>query len=269
MVLASKVGIMLDSPDDQTASGDRLVSRRQRRRTTKIAELVAREILHDIVDRELAPGTKLPSEAEMVQQYDVARASLREALRILEIYGLIRIKPGPGGGPVVDGVDSTDLAQTLTFYLHASGVTMGDVMKARLAIEPIMARQAAGRVDEAMNAALSDGIDRSAEVIDGPDGEYLAVATEFHDVVTGASGNLVLDLMARSLKDIYVDRVGSVVYREDERQKLLQDHEAVASAILSGDGDKAESLMRDHMTDYVHIFEERFPGLMDDPIDWS
>jgi GntR family transcriptional repressor for pyruvate dehydrogenase complex len=258
----------MDSQDTQADGGRPLMATRQRRRTTKIAEMVAREILHDIADRELAPGTKLPHEVEMVEKFDVARASLREALRILEIYGLIRIKPGPGGGPVVAEIDSTDLAQSLTFYLHASGATFGEVMQARLAIEPLMARQAAERADAGLHAALREGVDQAEDVIEGTDGEYLAVATGFHDAITSASGNKVLDLLARSLKEIYVDRVGDVIYRPAERQKLLQDHELVADAILSGDGDKAEALMRDHMVEYVEIFEQRFPGLMDETIDW-
>ena len=87
--------------EDPTPSAAATPSRAPRRRAVKVAESVAREILHDIADRQLPPGATLPSEAEMVETFNVARASLREALRILEVYGLIRIKPGPGGGPVV------------------------------------------------------------------------------------------------------------------------------------------------------------------------
>lgn len=238
------------------------------RRAVKVAESVAREILHDIADRQLPPGATLPSEAEMVETFDVARASLREALRILEVYGLIRIKPGPGGGPVVADIDSKDLGQTLTFYLQASGVTFREVMQARLILEPIMARAAAERDDEGVRASLRRGIDEARGVMDKDDQQYLNVATGFHDVISGASGNRVLDLLARSLKDIYVARVRSVIYAPDDRVKLLHDHEVVAEAILSGDGDKAEALMRDHMVEYVQIFEDRFPGFMDEEIDW-
>ncbi|MCY4632208.1 MAG: GntR family transcriptional regulator, partial [bacterium] len=86
-----------------------------RRRPTKVATSVAREILHDIVDRGLAPGAKLPPEIEMAESLGVARASLGGGLRILEVHGLITIKPGPGGGPVVAPISSDDLGQTLTF----------------------------------------------------------------------------------------------------------------------------------------------------------
>ena len=69
------------------------------RRADKVSEVVARAIVHDIVSRGLEPGATLPSEAVMLARFQVGRASLREALRILEVHGLITIKPGPGGGP--------------------------------------------------------------------------------------------------------------------------------------------------------------------------
>jgi len=80
-------------------------------RSGKISETIARDILDDIVVRQLPPGTMLASEAVMLDRYGVGRASLREALRILEIHGLIKIKPGPRGGPVVAEVTSSDLGR--------------------------------------------------------------------------------------------------------------------------------------------------------------
>jgi GntR family transcriptional repressor for pyruvate dehydrogenase complex len=229
---------------------------------------VAREILHDIVDRELPAGAKLPSEVEMVENFDVARASLREALRILDIHGLIRIKPGPGGGPVVADIDAADLGRTQTFFFQAAGVTFREVMQARLILEPIMARQAAERDDPDVRVALEAGIAGSQALVDGDDDGYLSVANGFHEIVASASGNRVLDLLANSLKQVYLARIRAFIYRPAERQKLLADHDVVAEAILSGDGDGAERLMQEHMEEYVRLFEARFPGFMDERIDW-
>ena len=117
--------------------------------------------------------------------------------------------------------------------------------------------------------ALREGIERSRGVLAEPDERYLEVATDFHGVVSGASGNSVLDLLARSLKDIYVARVRSIVYAARRAR------EAPATITRSwltpsspGDGDRAEALMRDHMEEYVAIMEERFAGFMDEKIDW-
>ena len=90
-------------------------------RSAKVSELLARDILSDIEERSLRPGAKLLPETAMLRRYGVGRASLREALRILEIYGIIKIKPGPGGGPVVDSVDSADFGRASSFYLNVLG----------------------------------------------------------------------------------------------------------------------------------------------------
>src|SRR5262245_26288531 len=75
------------------------------RRPLKTSEIVALEIVRDIVAQGLAAGDRLPLEAQMLVQYRVSRSSLREALRLLETQGLIAIRPGPGAGTVVGRVN--------------------------------------------------------------------------------------------------------------------------------------------------------------------
>ena len=79
----------------------------------------------------------------MVEQYDVSRASLREALRLLEVQGLIRLKPGPGGGPVVGSVKASHLARTATLYFHLDASTYGQLMATQVLLEPLCAQLAA------------------------------------------------------------------------------------------------------------------------------
>ena len=75
------------------------------------------------------------------------------------------------------------------------------------------------------------------------------------------------DLLTRSLKDVCIARVRRVGYEPGERAGILHAHEAVAEAIISGDSDRAEDLLRDHMQEFVNRFEERFGGFMDERID--
>src|SRR5215204_5074996 len=102
------------SEEPSTTPSDRM-SGRQGRRVDKVSEVVAREILSEITEQDLQPGAKLGPESEMLERYDIGRSSLREALRILEVYGVITIKPGPGGGPVVRRLSSRDFAHLMTF----------------------------------------------------------------------------------------------------------------------------------------------------------
>ena len=82
------------------------------------------------------------------------------------------------------------------------------------------------------------------------------------------SGNPVLDFMGRALKDIYMNRVSDMVFPIAEREKVEHDHAAIADAIVNGEADEAESLMRDHMVEYVKYAEQRHPGILDQVIDW-
>src|SRR3954466_6485404 len=81
------------------------------RRTTKVSESVAWQILHDIAANDLPPETKLPPESEMLETYRVGRASLREGLRLLEVAGIIVIRPGPRGGPMVADLEGRSLGR--------------------------------------------------------------------------------------------------------------------------------------------------------------
>ncbi|MBK1787341.1 FadR/GntR family transcriptional regulator [Prauserella cavernicola] len=235
------------------------------RRSEKVSSLVAREIVRDIAARGLGPGDTLEPESEMMQRYQVARASLREALRILEVHGLIRMKPGPGGGPVVSDVDSREFGRTMTLFLQAKGIRFSELVEARLIIEPLAARLAATRHDPADNDDLrrivQEGLDAEG------DAQWLAASNAFHAKVMSMAGNGLIDLFARALKDIFTERASSV-YVARRRGHVRRTHAEIADAIIDGDADVAEELMRAHMEEYVRTVGRREPQLMGEIVDW-
>ncbi|HVW42149.1 MAG TPA: FCD domain-containing protein [Amycolatopsis sp.] len=240
------------------------------RKTEKVSELVAREILHDIARRKLPPGSKLPPEAELVAKYQVARVSLREALRILEVQGLVRLKAGAGGGPLVGEVRSIDFARMATMYYHLSGATIGELFEARLSLETEMAAYAARTRDPAMIEALKENLANAQQIdADDADSTHSSAARSFHDIIIELSGNRILSLLSRSIKDIYVERVRNIQYPPDVRREIQEAHEGIADAILSGDDLKAANLMRAHMQSYLQrSVLANIPGLLDEVIDW-
>jgi GntR family transcriptional regulator, transcriptional repressor for pyruvate dehydrogenase complex len=250
----------------------------RRDRSDKVSQRLARRILRDTVTRHLEPGTKLPSEALMLERYKVGRASLREGLRILEVYGLIWIKPGPGGGPVVADVNSIDFARSATFFYHAVGATLNELVEARLHLEPLMARLAAERLTDQSAEGLRHALAReqmSLEMNDPttqPTPQQADDAIDwwpalFHKVVGEMSGNRVMGLFGQSVVDIYVERV-STVSAVDRRSQVHTAHGEIGTAILKGQAQKAERLMHEHMEEVTATFAVRFPGLADEIIDW-
>lgn len=239
------------------------------RRPEKLAESVARDIVQDIVTRDLTPGSMLPSEVEMVERYGVGRASVREALRVLEVQGLVTIRPGRGGGPMVAATDAKDFARTTSLHFQSARATFRELIEARLALEPMMAGLAATRRDPDTVSALQNAVGLTKEAMVGEDSDsYIRGATAFHDVVSGVSGNRILDLVGTSLKIIYADRVVRYVYPPSHRHMVADSHEEIAEAIIKGRSRIAEELMREHMIEYTAQLEQRFPELFDEIVDW-
>src|SRR5437764_3910532 len=112
-------------------------------RRLKTSESVARDIARDIMEAGLTTGDALPPEAAMLQQYGVSRESLREALRLLEVQGLISIRRGPGGGPIVGAIDPANPGRASTLFFYMPGATYREQLEARIIGEGVLAEMAA------------------------------------------------------------------------------------------------------------------------------
>jgi DNA-binding FadR family transcriptional regulator len=222
--------------------------------------------------RDLPPSTMLPPEATLLEQYQVGRASLREALRLLEVQGLIVIRPGPGGGPMVAQVDSAHYGRISTLYYHMSGATYSDVAQARSLLEPMLARIATERQDPDDMAALREYLDRYNESVKDSGGvddydRYVDETASFHDMVVAMSGNPVLTLTAHSLHDVLLERAHGM-FPPEERRHVEQAHAAIARAMLKGEAATVERLMRKHMQEYVEYALVRYPAMYEETVDW-
>lgn len=234
----------------------------------KVSDVVARKVVHDIIVQNLPVGAMLPSENAMLEQFNVSRASLREALRILEAHGLITMKPGPGGGPVVAAVSSRDFGRMSALHYQMARATFRDLVQARMIMEPVMAARAAEFRTDEMLSALDDIRQRTEDDLADPVA-FTDHCAEFHNVIAVATGNLVLSLFVRSLRDVYAERVNAVTLPIDGCRQALSEHNAITEAIRAKDSVQAEALMREHVGEVVwQSIDQRYPGLLSEVVDW-
>jgi len=246
---------------------------RQIPRARKTAETVARQLVADIVSRRLPPNSPLPPESAMLDEYGVSRASLREALRILEVHGLLTIKSGPHGGPRSAAIDASDFGTMATFYYHTTHTTFAELAEARLCIEPMTARLAAQHATDADFEALSANITAAKALTStgndepGDERRIVDLSRAFHGLVAQMAGNRVLTLIGSSFEEIFsvysTDSLGAV-----ENRRAVRMHERIAEALLDHDGDRAEALMRDHLTATNKDLVRRHPSLFSSIVEW-
>jgi GntR family transcriptional regulator, transcriptional repressor for pyruvate dehydrogenase complex len=241
--------------------------RRRPRRTDKIGQQVAREILSEITKGgSINPGQRLPTEPEMIATYQVGRGTLREALRILEVNGIISIKPGPGGGPVAEDASTHDFGRMATLFFHVHGLTIRELIEARLILEPVAAGLAAQRRTEEDIARLKQVV---AFEETGDEEAYVHATADFHDTVAQLSGNGVISIFLLALAEVFHARVRGIVFPQGRaRDGVIGTHAEIAKAISDGDADTAESLMYEHMQAYVSWVGKNNPALIGEVIEW-
>lgn len=237
-------------------------------RGVKMAIRVAQGIVREIAKRRLPPGTKLPPEHEMVERYGVARATLREALRYLELQGVLSIKPGPGGGPVVDEPNTRNLASTLALMLQFLDASFRSLIELRQVISPGMAGMAARNARHDDLERLRDGIDR----LRGCSGDITAYQEEnrkFHDLIAWASGNPAIGLLVTSVH-MMTNRSGiSLNYSEREQRYQIETYENLYQAIAARDPARAQQIMEEFIGRSDAYLEKRHPDLLRRRIVWE
>lgn len=239
-----------------------------RSRPRKTATIIAAQIVDRITDEGLRTGHVLPPERLLMEEYDVGRGTMREALRYLELQGVLTIKPGPKGGPVVASPDSRHLASTFALLMQFAGTRFRAVIEARTSLEPTTARLAASFDGARVGQELLASVAAMEEQLD--DAEFfLDENRRFHDLVAWGSGNPIFGYLINSLHWITDGSVLGIDYPVRFRRAVLDAHRAVAEAVASADPDASHAAMQAHMDNTLVYFEKRYPQVLDQQLRWD
>ena len=239
-----------------------------REKPRKTAMLVAHRIVREIFDDGKGIGDMLPPEHEMLDRYGVGRGTLRESLRYLELQGVIELRPGPKGGPVVSAPDSRHLASTVALLMQFTETPFRAVIEVRQFQEPVAAQLAAERITDEELEELRDSIVKMEEHIDNEQ-QFLAENRRFHHLVAWACGNPLLGYLINSLHWITDGTVLGTTYPIEFRRIVLRAHQRIYDGIASGDGDQARDAMQSHTDNTLLYFEKQFPHLLSRKLTWE
>ena len=237
-------------------------------RPPKAAMLVAQRIVRDVVRGGLKPGDLLPPERMMLEKYDTGRGTLREALRLLEFQGVIALKPGPRGGPVLLDPDASHLANTVVLLMQLKEAPFRTIVEVRSALEPMISSLAAERISDESLEELGGTIEQMRENL-GDQHEFLDANKRFHDIIAWSSGNMLFGYIVDSLLGIMDGTIIGIDYPSPRRAAILKAHESIYEALRARDEKESEARMRKHIDEYVRYAQRKFPEVLDQVIQWD
>jgi DNA-binding FadR family transcriptional regulator len=226
------------------ARGDALLARIT---VPKSYDVLADALRETILQGEMPEGARLPTERELVSQTGLSRGSVREALRKLEVEGLVRPRLGRLGGNIVCRPGNEAMAHFIRQFVRGRRLSLRTLQETRETIEPALARLAAERRTEedvarlqALNQELANALADRAR--------FATINIDWHNAVGAASRN---DLLAAFLYSMSAGVVASTVLDEydmpDLRREVVRVHGRIIDAIAAGDGDAAFRRMERHV----------------------
>lgn len=220
------------------------------------ADMVADVLRHEIAIGIYPAGSDLPSEGRLSARFGVSRPSSREALRVLESEGLIRVARGARGGAKVLLPALDTISRYLGVYLQMREVKVADLYGALLSYEPMAARGVAQRRDPAALSALAQCV--AAQEFSTHDRlAYAEHERTFRRVLLAHAGNEVIHLMGALLTDVYerslralTSGIGPVVWEAEHLASGVAAKQRLVKLMAEGRADAAERAWKAYLTTY-------------------
>ena len=208
-------------------------------KTEKISDHIIEQIRDAILSGQFKPGDRVASENELITQFEVSKATMREALRVLEVMGLIEIRKGVGGGVFIAEVEMKTTINSIINFLHFKSVSIKDITMLRYLLEPSVAQIAASKITDEdiqkLEGIIGEQItDSQAEVLRGISfHRYLARMTQ-HPILI-----LIMDFIDNILRDIK----SQLKLDDDFYDRVRQSHRRIFECLIRKDGAGARRAM--------------------------
>lgn len=227
--------------------------------TQRACEVIYEQIKEKILSGELKPGDKLPSERAMMEMLHRSRPSVREALRMLERGGFVRIVPGSRGAMILEP-NTNGIEQSLSNLMRSKKITTKEMSDYRRVNDVVVSEWAAKRRTEEDIAAINELLEKAEQAM-GNYRRFVALDPEFHYLVAHAAKNEVACIMTQVLSAVMQESLLVRMERLSERDrqnmcnKILRIHKAIAKAITDGDSAAAKEMTSKHLDDMRQDFE--------------
>lgn len=215
----------------------------------RIFQDVVDQIQDAILDGRLAAGDVLPPERELKEMFGTSRGTLREALRVLEQKGLIKIRLGVGGGSIVRSVNTDQISESLALLVRSQQVSLEQLAEFRQGVEGIIAAKAAIRATRLDIERLHDILKEAKTCIERKDRDaFLNADKSFHMELAQITGNPIFKTLVHSVHENihqYYDAFLSM--EEPELNENYHDLQDLLDAVENGRPEESEKIAARHV----------------------
>ncbi len=220
----------------------------------RLYQRIVQQVEDAIARGELKVGGRLPSERELVQQFGTSRATVREALRVLESNGVVRSRPGDPHGPEILPFSSVGLERQLDRALRSQGVSSASLISFRMMLDGWGSLLAAEFRSAEELASMEQSVAEMEAAIDVGYDAFSEADIAFHDAVARASRNAVLAMCNDAVRSVVVSLITDKVSNSPNSRSLmaesLEHHREVLAAIRNCDGEAASRISCRNLYDY-------------------
>lgn len=229
----------------------------------RATDIIENRISNMILRGTIKPGEKLPTEKELSEQFDVSVVTIREALRGLEVAGLIEKKRGKGGGIYITEINNDSVKVALHNFLRRTDFTAHHLAQVRLTIEPTIVRIVASQITPEELLAIDDNLtycekklEKETDAIQLKD--YHAIGEknlEFHRLIAEATHNPVFVLTTDYLLDFIPDFKKSYFTPDIQMcTRVVNDHRDIFNSLKDSDAEEAADKMLSHLK-YLEVYQ--------------
>lgn len=215
-------------------------------RTKRVFEEICEQVRREMAAGSLRPGDKLPPERELAAKLGVSRAAVREALRSLEIAGVVGLQKGARGGAFILKGDPDLVTQSIRDMFHLGRISLDNLTEARTLVMQLAIQLACERIRPTTVAALERNVDRLTTLpTTGKASERVAMSAEFYRLISQATDNTVLQMIIEALTEIVLQQV--VQSNIEFFPNLIVHRRRLVEYIASGKIEDAKKEMTDHL----------------------
>jgi DNA-binding FadR family transcriptional regulator len=223
-------------------------------RAVRAYEAIVEQVEDALARGVLRPGSRLPSERDLMTQFAVSRSTVREALRVLESSGLIRSRPGDPHGAEVLPYSAGGLRKSVLRLAKVDELSLCELVQFRMILESAAYMLAARLRTPEQMAEMEAALARMREAIGEGHEAFSEADVAFHEIVAQASGNMLIQVCGEVVRGVVLGLIDDKITKASNRAELmrqsLRHHTEVFEAVRAGDGAAASRLARGTLFSY-------------------